>query len=63
VGHRSPNTPLADSLAGGSTGHRAFGAQPEKASSAGPLPAFRYLTGFLEPDAALVIVARNGCAG
>src|SRR5918994_5621493 len=26
------------------------------------LPAFRYLTGFLEPDAALVIVARNGRA-
>ncbi len=27
------------------------------------LPAFRYLTGFLEPDAALVIVAREGRAG
>ena len=39
----------------------AFGARnPVTPVRAGQLPAFRYLTGFLEPDAALVIVARGG---
>ena len=41
----------------------AFGARnPVLPIRAGQLPAFRYLTGFLEPDAALVIVARGGRA-
>ncbi|HEU5042006.1 MAG TPA: aminopeptidase P N-terminal domain-containing protein, partial [Gemmatimonadales bacterium] len=41
----------------------AFGARtPVTPVRPGQLPAFRYLTGFLEPDAALVIVARGGKA-
>ena len=41
----------------------AFGApNPVQPVRPGQLPAFRYLTGFLEPDAALVIVARDGRA-
>jgi len=41
----------------------AFGARtPVTPVRPGQLPAFRYLTGFLEPDAAMVIVARNGRA-
>ena len=41
----------------------AFGARnPVGPVRPGQLPAFRYLTGFLEPDAALVVVARNGRA-
>ena len=41
----------------------AFGARtPVNPVRPGQLPAFRYLTGFLEPDAALVVVARNGKA-
>jgi Xaa-Pro aminopeptidase len=41
----------------------AFGARtPVGPARPGQLPAFRYLTGFLEPDAALVIVARGGRA-
>lgn len=41
----------------------AFGARaPVGSSRAIQLPAFRYLTGFLEPDAALLIVARHGRA-
>lgn len=41
----------------------AFGARnPVIPVRPGQLPAFRYLTGFLEPDAALVIVARGGRA-
>ena len=54
-----------DSLAGriGSGIVVAFGARnPVLPFRATQLPAFRYLTGFLEPDAALVIVARNGRA-
>lgn len=40
-----------------------FGARtPVTPVRPGQLPAFRYLTGFLEPDAAMVIVARNGRA-
>jgi Xaa-Pro aminopeptidase len=39
----------------------AFGAPaPTGISRPGQLPAFRYLTGFLEPDAALVLVVRGG---
>ena len=39
----------------------AFGARnPVTPVRPGQLPAFRYLTGFLEPDAALVIVVRDG---
>ncbi|HYC32498.1 MAG TPA: Xaa-Pro aminopeptidase [Gemmatimonadales bacterium] len=39
----------------------AFGARnPVIPVRPGQLPSFRYLTGFLEPDAALVIVARGG---
>ncbi|MEO6055398.1 MAG: aminopeptidase P N-terminal domain-containing protein [Gemmatimonadales bacterium] len=42
----------------------AFGATaPVGIARAGQLPAFRYLTGFLEPDAAFVLVARGGRAG
>jgi Xaa-Pro aminopeptidase len=54
-----------DSLAGriGNGVVVAFGARnPVLPFRPGQLPAFRYLTGFLEPDAALVIVARNGRA-
>lgn len=41
----------------------AFGAPaPTGIARPGQLPAFRYLTGFLEPDAALVLVARGGRA-
>jgi Xaa-Pro aminopeptidase len=41
----------------------AFGARtPVGLERPGQLPAFRYLTGFLEPDAAVVIVARGGRA-
>ena len=39
----------------------AFGARaPTGVDRQVQLPAFRYLTGFLEPDAALVLVVRNG---
>ena len=39
----------------------AFGARaPTGVDRQAQLPAFRYLTGFLEPDAALVLVMRNG---
>ncbi len=39
----------------------AFGAPaPTGIARPGQLPAFRYLTGFLEPDAALVLVVRGG---
>ncbi len=41
----------------------AFGAPPPTGvARAGQLPAFRYLTGFLEPNAALVLVLRGGRA-
>jgi len=41
----------------------AFGApSPSGISRPAQLPAFRYLTGFLEPDAALVLVVRGGQA-
>ena len=41
----------------------AFGAPaPTGVARAAQLPAFRYLTGFLEPDAALVLVVRDGRA-
>ena len=41
----------------------AFGAPaPTGRATPGQLPAFRYLTGFLEPDAALVLVVRGGRA-
>lgn len=41
----------------------AFGAPaPTGIARAGQLPAFRYLTGFLEPDAALKLVVRDGRA-
>ncbi|HET7425876.1 MAG TPA: aminopeptidase P N-terminal domain-containing protein, partial [Gemmatimonadales bacterium] len=41
----------------------AFGAPaPTSEAHGGQLPAFRYLTGFLEPDAALVLVVRGGHA-
>jgi Xaa-Pro aminopeptidase len=39
----------------------AFGARtPVGFERPGQLPAFRYLTGFMEPDAALLLVVRNG---
>jgi Xaa-Pro aminopeptidase len=39
----------------------AFGApDPTEIHQSGQLPAFRYLTGFLEPNAAFVMVKRNG---
>lgn len=41
----------------------AFGApEPTEIARPAQLPAFRYLTGFLEPDAALVLVLRGGRA-
>jgi Xaa-Pro aminopeptidase len=41
----------------------AFGAPaPTGRTAPGQLPAFRYLTGFLEPNAALVLILRNGRA-
>ncbi|HUR93538.1 MAG TPA: Xaa-Pro peptidase family protein [Gemmatimonadales bacterium] len=42
----------------------AFGAPaPTGVARTGQLPAFRYLTGFLEPDAALVLVVKDGRIG
>ena len=67
-GHRgSPSTPRAATRwRRGSTAawsSRSAPRRPRAVTAPGQLPAFRYLTGFLEPNAALVLVLRGGGAG